>query len=155
WKRCGSSSTATVSNAPLSTAARTASSLLRETCAVPSRVKRTPSRSTMACGCPRQAASAASVTVALEQVAVRVDAAVAQERPDAAHVLAAAQVHFGQQHLRRVHRRFAQELALRAEHVARAPEIDAGAADRPRLSAGAVSRHPRQSDGGAGGTAAL
>src|SRR4249919_1628017 len=118
-------------------AASTASTLARDTCAVPSRVKRWPSGLSIG-------SFMGSVAESLEQVAVGVDATVAQEGPDAAHVLAAAQVDVGDQQFRRIARGFGDELALRAEHVAAAPEIDAASADGRRLVANAIAGQHRQ-----------
>ncbi len=87
-----------------------------------------------------------SVDVALEQVTVRVDATVAQERPDAAHVLAALQVDIAQQH-GGVRAGLGQELALRAEHVAVAPELDARGTQRRGFVADAVAAQHRQAVG--------
>src|SRR5690606_37440014 len=140
--RCSSSSTATASKPPLPIASRTASTLSRETCAVPSSRYSTPSRSTHSCGCPCSQAGA-SVTVPPQQVLVGVDAAVAKERPDAAHVLAAAQVDLGHQHLLGGVRQ-GQELALRAQHVAVAPEILARGAQQGGLVPEPVARQHRQ-----------
>src|SRR4051812_9937135 len=70
-----------------------------------------------------------SVDVALEQVAVCIDAAITQERPDAAHVLAALQVDLAQQH-GGLATGFGDEFALRAEDVAVAPELDARGTQR-------------------------
>src|SRR5690606_11234349 len=79
-------------------------------------------------------AAATSVQVALEQAVVGVDAAVAQERPDPPDLLAALHVQFGQQQ-RRLAAGLGQELALRPQDVAVAPEVDARRAQRRGLVA--------------------
>src|SRR5690606_32794702 len=78
-------------------------------------------------GCGGGCGARQSVAIAAQQVAVGVDAAVAEEGPDAPHVLAAAQVDFAGQH-GGVATGLGDELALRAKHVAVAPELDAGSA---------------------------
>src|SRR5690606_22946060 len=90
-----------------------------------------------------QASAGWSVDVALEQVAVGVDPAVAQERPDPAHVLAAPKVDLAHQH-GGVFAGLGQELALRAQYMAVAPEPDARGAQRRRLVADAVAGQHRQ-----------
>src|SRR5690606_34801368 len=76
-----------------------------------------------------RAAGAGSVAVAAQQVAVGVDAAVAEEGPDATHVLAAAEVDLAGED-GGVAAGLGDELALRPQHVAVAPEVDARRADR-------------------------
>src|SRR3546814_234278 len=81
-----------------------------------------------------------SITEALQQVGVGVDATVAQERPDPAHVLAAAQVDFGQQQLAGIGAGLGEEFALRAGDEARTPELDARSRiGRITFEAGAVA----------------
>src|SRR6185312_12817588 len=65
-----------------------------------------------------------SVTEALQQVGVGVDAAVTQERPDPAHVLAAAQVDFREQQFAGIGTRPGQEFALGSGDEAGTPELD-------------------------------
>src|SRR4249919_4038607 len=121
-------------------AASTASTLARDTCAVPSRVKRWPSGLSIG-------SFMGSVAETLEQVAVGVDATVAQEGPDAAHVFAARQVDVGDQQFGRIARSLGDELALRPEHVAAAPEVDAAAADRRSLVPDPIAAQHRQAVG--------
>src|SRR5207342_1189347 len=64
------------------------------------------------------------VPVPLEQVAVRVDPAVAQEGPDTAHVLAALHVDFAHEDFGLVLVGFGEEFALRSQHMAGSPELD-------------------------------
>src|SRR5690606_38982461 len=86
------------------------------------------------------------VDVALEQAVVGVHAAVAQERPDAPHMLAALQVDLGEQH-RRLATRLGDEFALRAQHVAVAPEVHAAGAHGRRLVADAIAGQHGQAVG--------
>src|SRR6185312_12275310 len=124
-------------------AARTASTLARETWAVPSRVYSTPSRVARACGWPASAGSVVetsiSVTETFEQVAVGIDAPIAQERPDAAHGFAAREVDIGDEQFRLVRRRLREQFALRPGDEARSPEFDAAASVRGRLVSGAIA----------------
>ena len=71
-----------------------------------------------------------SVAIALEQVTVGIDAAVAEEWPDPAHVFAALHIDFSHQDFGFRDTRFGEEFALRSEHVAGTPEVDPGGADR-------------------------
>src|SRR5947207_3017068 len=105
-------------------------------------------RSGFWCRAYTRARPAASVAEALNQVGVRVDAPVAQERPPAAHVLAALEVDVGHQHLRLVAARGRDELALRPADEAVAPELRAlGLAARVGLEAGAIRDQHRQAVG--------
>src|SRR5690606_18866732 len=90
--------------------------------------------------------SAHSVPIALEQVLVGVDAAVAQERPDPPYVLAALQVHLGHQDSGLVIG-LGEEFALRAKHMAVAPEVHARGAERRRLVADPVAAQYGQAIG--------
>src|SRR5689334_22125169 len=94
-----------------------------------------------------------SVAETAEQVVVRVDATIAQERPDAAHVLAAREVDVGNEQLALVGARAREELALRPGDEARAPELDAAPAIGRRFKSGAVASEQRQAIGD--GVAAL
>ena len=87
-----------------------------------------------------------SIAIPFRQVAVSIDAAVAQERPDAADMLAALQVDLGHQE-GFFTTGFGDELALRAQHVAVAPELDARCAERRRLVADTVAAQHRQTVG--------
>src|SRR5690606_18356658 len=106
----------------------------------------------MAWGWVARSNAAGSVTVAAQQVAVRVDAAVAEEGPDPAHVLAAAEVDLAGED-RRIAAGLGDELALRSQHVAVAPEVEARGAGAAvgsmgrRLVADAVAAEHRQAVG--------
>src|SRR5688572_15024577 len=91
--------------------------------------------------------SLVSVAVTLQQVAIRVDAPIAQERPYPANMLAALHVDLAHQDFRIVLVGFGQEFALRAEHVAGPPELDARGAQRRRLQADAIAGQHRQAVG--------
>lgn len=54
-----------------------------------------------------------SIAIASQQVAVRIDTTVAQERPDATYILAAAQIDLGHEQLRLIDRGLGEDLALR------------------------------------------
>src|SRR4249919_399468 len=93
------------------------------------------------------ACRARSVAITPQQVAVGVDAAIAQERPDPPHVLASRHVDLGHQDLRLVLARLGEEFPLRAEHMARSPEADARSAQRRGLMAHAIAAQHRQAVG--------
>src|SRR5690348_11390242 len=114
----------------------------------------------MACGCALSRSGAGSgmgisgvmvcdrwiwlVDVAFEQIAIGVDAAVAQEWPDATDVFAALQVDLGEQDFRGLDAGFGEDLALRTSDETRAPELDAGIAPRCFFESGAIAAEHRQ-----------
>src|SRR5690606_32661830 len=89
-----------------------------------------------------------SVAVALDQVAIGIDAAVAQERPDAAHGIGAGTVNAGDQQLRFGVAGPGEELALRTSDEACTPELRAIAdAAGVGLETDAVAGQHRQAVG--------
>src|SRR3954447_21559214 len=152
-KRESHSSTAIASNDSCSMISRTAATLARDTCAVPSSVYSTPSRVMRASGCAAsepgssgvaeatddaalsilgklyvcRAVGGRSIAVALEQILVGVDAAVAQERPDATHGFAARHVDVHDQQFAVIGGSLREHLALRPGDEARTPELQAAA----------------------------
>src|SRR6185437_3314021 len=146
--------TAIESNRSRSTSARTAATEARDTCAVPSSTYSTPLRVTRASGCSCSGSSDESgcafnesIPEALQQIAVRIDTPVAQEWPDAAHVLAARHVDFSDKQFAAVVVGLRQHLALWAGDETGAPELDAAAAVGRRFEARAVASCQRQAVG--------
>ena len=68
---------------------------------------------------------AVSVAKTFHQIAVRVDATVAQEGPDAPHVLAAGQIHIYNEHRAAMRAGLGKKLALRSGDKTAAPERNA------------------------------
>src|SRR6185312_2432040 len=96
----------------------------------------------------RPPATPASVAEAPQQVVIGVNAAVAQEGPDSAHLLAAPQVDVGQQQFPRAGPGLGQELTLRADDETAAPEVDAGTGPAGiRFEADAVAGEHRHAIG--------
>src|SRR5690348_8883963 len=88
-----------------------------------------------------------SIAKALQQVAIRVDPAVAQERPDAAHVLAAGHVQFDNHQFALVAGSLRQDFALRAGDETGTPELQAAAAVGRFLETDAIARCERHAVG--------
>ena len=91
-------------------------------------------------GVGRARAGQRSVEEALLDAAVGVDAAVAQERPVAPHLLDAAEVALADQDLLLVDRGLGHDHAERVAHERRAPELEPGLAGPPGLVADPVDR---------------
>src|SRR5690242_1471256 len=87
------------------------------------------------------------VAESLQQVPIGIYAPIAQERPDAAHVLAARRVQLDQQQFAPVAGRLREDFALRAGDETGAPELQATAAVRRFLEADAVARGERHAVG--------
>src|SRR6185369_4468911 len=131
---------------------RTAATLARDTCAVPSNVYCVPSRATRARGwsacASRPAPGAASgmgdwsilVAVAFQQIIVGVDPPVAQKRPDAAHRFTARHIDIDDQQLGSFIGCLRQQFALRAGNKARSPELQAASAVGRCFKADAIAR---------------